>query len=151
MSDFYELKVNEEDLMSMDGKCPKSIQDVIDTVIQLNQKKMAYALGTGLEPHLAVVLSKWIVLVEVAKRTFTKITVTNRSDSYCPVCKKSAGYRPYTRGSYRHKKGSPNYSKPLSMGRMDIRLDGYNRLSLCWECYGKVKAAKEAIEGAQNG
>jgi len=40
MSDFYELKVNEEDLMSMDGKCPKSIQDVIDTVIQLNQKKM---------------------------------------------------------------------------------------------------------------
>ena len=154
MSDMHRIDVSEEDLLSLDGKCPQSIQDIIDKIHTRNQASMIYGLTYGLEPHLAAVLHNWLEQESKDKEQGVgggKCSFWTSQGSYCSVCGKQSSYETYKRGSYRHAKGSPNYDKPLYLSFINLSFSHGDNIRMCYDCYGKVKAAKAAFEATQNG
>lgn len=149
MSEIHEIKVSEDDLLSLDGKCPKSIQDVIDRIHTNNQAKTAFGLAYGLEPHLAVVLSDWLRLEKETAEKGEKVRIVRSTTRYCRICKERGGYETYKRSSWKHRKGDPRKDRPLQMG--EIALYGTFNIYMCYTCYNKVKAAKDALDAAKNG
>jgi len=148
MSEMHRIDVSEEDLLSLDGKCPKSIQDIIDRIHINNQAKTAFGLAYGLEPHLAVVLSEWLRLEKETEAKGEKVQLVRSTTRYCRICGNTGGYETYKRSSYGHQKGDLRKDRPLQMG--EISLFGAFNIRMCYDCFRKVKAVKYALEAAQN-
>lgn len=65
------------------------------------------------------------------------------SISNCTVCKNNAGYASYGRNSRYHRKGSPNYDKPLTLRGIDlvhtfVSIKHNANLGCCIDCWKKI-------------
>jgi hypothetical protein len=63
--------------------------------------------------------------------------------SNCDVCKNNAGYASYRRNSHYHRKGSPNYDKPLTLRGIElvhtfVSIKNYANLGCCIDCWNKI-------------
>ncbi len=81
------------------------------------------------------------VLQEVNKNG--KLDFRRIAINLCDVCKTAAGYASYRRNSVNHRKGSPNYDRPLTLRGIDlvhafVSIKNCANLGCCTDCWGKI-------------
>jgi hypothetical protein len=122
----YSVKLRYENLIHLDGaNVPEDTQKIIDDAKDAN--KFGFDLPLMNEALLKSIQTgtlKW----------------TRKPIRYCPICAKTAGYAKYPRNSRHHRKGDPNYDRPLTFsgyafneGFVTIRHSG----DICIECSEK--------------
>lgn len=92
--------LTDDQLLLLDGHADEPMQAVIDGI------KLARANGAAIP-----LVGK--VIAEAQQAGWLRIMQAN--GRFCSLCGKSAGYATYPRNGRRHRKGEPNYDRPLSM------------------------------------
>lgn len=129
--------LTDQELALLDGHCNEGVQTEVDKAKA--RLKTAELLG-NVPDNLIPFVSR---IIEEARAT-GRLILSRRSLHYCNVCGKSAGYAKYKRTGRYHRKGEPNYDKPLSLWGVEladrfVRIGGRATLGCCGSCWNKVK------------
>jgi len=100
------VSLTDEELAVLDQKCRQEIQEKVDLALA---RIIAAKNLPDLSTEEAGLVSDIVKLAEKEKR----ISYLGRSICFCHVCKKDAGYKKHARDGRYHRKGQPDYSKPL--------------------------------------
>lgn len=134
------MNLTDEELTLLDGKCRPEIQKEVEAA------KRRLAMATKLA-DIPVEIAKLVAdAVQLAKTT-GELKASRGETRHCVVCQKNAGYAKRKRTSRDgfHRKGEPDYTKPLylsaiDLGRGFIVFKGHITLGCCVDCWPKVKA-----------
>lgn len=131
MFDLNEVKLTDEELLLLDGKCSEKVQTAVDLV-----KTSKTITGLASPEH-----AKFVVSVVQEAQTSGKLIFSRSSISYCPVCKTSGSYRLYKSGK---NKGRFNYDKPtyifgVELAYRSVIIRGHVTVGCCSQCWETVK------------
>jgi len=131
------VELTDEELLLLDGKVSPEIQTLIDNIRDRLLIEKKYSELSELEAKLIQ------DVVEEAKKTYLLIFQYKRL-RHCSTCNKSAGYAVYKRSSRHHRKGEPNYDKPLTflgveLAKRFITWQGHATLGCCDSCFKKLQ------------
>jgi hypothetical protein len=130
------MNIPDEDLVKLDGICSAETQSLVDKA-----KERRGLVCEGLPEGLAKVITK---IREDGER-FLKLDFERIPIHKCPVCKKGGEYAKYPRNGKYHRKGQPNYNKPIYLSGIQfngscVRMTGYTSTGCCNECWEKYKS-----------
>jgi len=121
----YKVELTYDELVVLDGRVSPDVQKIIE----LAKTERGYGF-------------EFPLINELIRKSVEKGVFNWRRESarYCTYCTKAAGYVPYTRSSYRHRKGEPNRNKPryfpaISFFPGFIHVVGF--ADICAECEEK--------------
>ncbi len=72
-----------------------------------------------------------------------KLQWSNVSVGYCEFCGRKQAYYPWARKSHNHKKGAPNFDRPIHFGA--VRFHGY-AMTMCLDCVNEHDAINTLLQ-----
>lgn len=140
------VSLTDQELAVLDGRCSAKVQaEVEDAKLRL----AAVAASPGVNPAIAGFVAD--VLAEATKNG--RLVYRWQQLRHCSVCKADRGYATYPRSSRYHRKGDPNYCKPLylqgvELARRAITIQGNVSVGCCRACWEVAKPLViTALEG----
>ena len=127
------MYIKDEDLVKLDGICSTETQELVDKA-----KERLGLIGGGMPKGLAKVITE---IREDGER-FLKLDFERIAIHKCPVCEKGGEYAKYPRNGKYHRKGQPNYNKPIYINGIQfngscVRMKGFTTTGCCNECWEK--------------
>ncbi|NIN36606.1 MAG: hypothetical protein GTO60_16545 [Gammaproteobacteria bacterium] len=119
------VSLTDDEILLLDGRCDERIQKKIDIVKM--QQRYNIAAPDEYKPIIARILEK-------AERTGILSYSRGRHVRRCDACDKAAGYATYTRTTKYHRKGDPNFNRPLAFYAHSIA--GFE---ICNDCFSRLE------------
>lgn len=142
------IVMTDEELVLLDGKVEGELKEEVDAA---KARLASVEAHPALEPNLAKFVAD---VVRIAQKE-QKLVYQFKGLRYCPVCGKTGGYAKYKRSGRYHRKGQPNYSKPLTFGGVElieryVVVAGHASFGCCRECMDKVLwDLKESLQNVE--
>lgn len=129
-----EVMLTDAELLLLDGKCGESVQKEVDAA------KFRATLSTELTDRERVFISAVASEARKHGRLLWRCTYI----SSCPITGERPGYYTYPRSSRTHRKGDPNYSKPIKIRAVELA-DRFISFEGCVTLGGKEEAVRKLI------
>ena len=142
------VRLTDKELSLLDGKCNEKVQE--EVVKAINRLGIKHKLDDVPE-HLQDFVTR---VVEEAEKN-KLLVFRHRRASRCKVCGKSAGYAKYARNSRSHKKGAPNYDRPLTfsgieLAQRSVTMQNSLDVGCCADCWEEAESyVKTALTGIE--
>lgn len=125
----------DQDLVKLDGICSPHTQLMVDKA-----KKRLLLRAAGIDQKLVLLISN----IREHLQEYLKFKVNKIKLSSCLLCDKKSSYEKYTRSSRNHRKGTPNYDKPIYFDGVEVNgtactIRGYSSTGCCVDCWNKNK------------
>jgi hypothetical protein len=132
------VRLTDEELVLLDGQCSEKVQRDVDGAKA--RLSVASQIDSDIPPEHRTFISR---VVEEAENSGC-LTFERWSLHKCDVCGRRAGYASYKRNSRYHRKGDPDYSKPLTFPGFEfakrfVVSRGYATVGCCQECFNDLR------------
>jgi len=127
------VNLTDEELALLDGRCSADVQRQVDAATGRLSMQAALAETPG---HLAAFIADAVMEAKNSGRLkFAPCGLRT-----CPYCKRSGGYAVHSGRSRYHRKGTPNYDKPLTIPGVElaqrfVNFLGHATVGCCRECW----------------
>ena len=131
------VRLTDEELLLLDGKCSPKAQEAVE------KAKARLAVQLELPAHLQH-FDDFIRRVVLLAQEEGKLVYQQRRTHRCPICKVGGEYATYRRSSRTHRRGEPDYSKPITLAGIELAerfvvVKDTLTLGCCTKCMEAIK------------
>ncbi len=132
-----DYKLTDDEAVLLDGRVNPEAQASID----IAKQRIA---GRDIFPELNEGERAFVIDVQIEARSKGELCKRFSRMTMCPGCGDKRRYAVHKRSSMNHRKGAPNYNKPIDVCGISLACDfitiqSYPRLAVCTTCFAKLK------------